>query len=838
MKHKRHNRTQKVFHKSLLCFKKPITNKTTMKLPFCLVFFLISLTISFAQKVERPPNIIHIFADDLGYGDIACFGATDIKTPNIDRIAKEGIQFTDFYSASSICSPSRAALLTGRLPQRMGMNAVFFAESFTGMPPTEITLAELLKEKNYATGIVGKWHLGHHHRFLPLQQGFDTYFGIPYSNDMESTVYMRGNDVVEYKVDQQYTTKTYTEEAIAYIDQHKEEPFFLYLPHNMPHVPIYASPDFIGTSKRGLYGDVIQEIDWSVGQILQKLEKEGLLENTLVIFSSDNGPWLVMEEHGGSGGGLREGKMYTFDGGMKVPTVAMWKGKIPAGTVSTALATQMDWFPTIANLAGIALPKEVAIDGQDISKVLLNTGTRTDQAFLFLDGAQLQGYRKGDWKVKLPYKGFKGATWKNAVAAHDTLLINLKKDPQEAINLYEDNKSLARQLLAEMHQTYKGLGSLPPSLVVRSGEDNSHYDYLKKKRATATTSANTQQVSFYNRKGALSIGTQSHRTASINLFDIDQDGDLDALVANGRHWPEQNYVHYNTGKGSFKSAQAVGKLLDASYAMKGGDFNGDGNMDLAVANDQVPNKIIWGAKEGIFTKESNFGRLQAPTRNLTIGDIDKDGDLDLLLANRKSTNELVLNDGRGNFKKSIAFGSTDNQTIEIELADMNKDGHVDLIVANRKQMNYIYYNNGQLDFSNSQAYGNPAENTRSIDIVDINKDGFLDIIAGNIGQANVIYYGNADGHYDEQFRFEEENDTYSIRAADINGDGFVDIVTGNAEQLNYVYLGTKGKGFEKVSLGEDAADTYHIELGDLNNDGLLEIVEANSGGLNLIYRMR
>ncbi|MCF8357919.1 MAG: sulfatase [Prolixibacteraceae bacterium] len=432
---------------------------------------------------EQLPNIIHIFADDLGYGDLSCFGATDIATPNIDRLATNGIKFTGFYSASSVCSPSRAGLLTGRMPQRMGINQVFFPGSFTGMPPSEITLAELLKEKNYATGIVGKWHLGHHHQYLPLQQGFDTYFGIPYSNDMENVVYMRGNDVEEFNVDQRYITRTYTEEALRYIESHQNEPFFLYVAHNMPHVPIYASEDFLGTSQRGLYGDVIQELDWSVGEIVKKLDELGLLENTLVIFSSDNGPWLVMEDHGGSAGPLREGKMFTFEGGMRVPTVAMWKGKIAAGRVYNDLASQMDWFPTVAALTGIALPTDRDVDGKDLSAVLLENGKREGDSYLYFDGSDLQCYRKGNWKIKKPYPGFAGASWKQAVAPHDTLLINLKKDVGERTNLFETNKKLTRELFDEMWEKYDALGELPPTLTVNTPADNSHYEYLSNKHA-------------------------------------------------------------------------------------------------------------------------------------------------------------------------------------------------------------------------------------------------------------------------------------------------------------------------------------------------------------------
>lgn len=430
---------------------------------------------------DRAPNIIYIFADDLGYGDLGCFGATDIKTPNIDRMAAMGIKFTQFYSAASVCSPSRAGLLTGRYPQRMGINQVFFPESYTGMSPSEITIAEMLKQKNYATGIVGKWHLGHREKFLPLQQGFDSYFGIPYSNDMRSVVYMEGNEVVDYDVDQHYTTKTYTERALKFIDQKKGSPFFLYLAHSMPHVPIYTSKNFEGTSNRGLYGDVIQEIDWSVGQILDLLETLDLMENTLVIFSSDNGPWLVMEDHGGSAGPLREGKQFTFDGGMRVPTIALWKGKIPPGTVNNDLATQMDWFPTIAQLTGSELPTDRIIDGQDISKVLFNTGKRNGDTFLYFDGSELQCFQQGDWKVKKPYNGYNGSAGKKAVVAHDTLLFNLKIDMGEKQDLHSKNPEKTKELWIAMEKAYASLGPLPKSLNVGLRQDNSHYNYLEVK---------------------------------------------------------------------------------------------------------------------------------------------------------------------------------------------------------------------------------------------------------------------------------------------------------------------------------------------------------------------
>lgn len=430
--------------------------------------------------LESPPNIVFIFADDLGYGDLGCFGASDIKTPHIDRIAAEGIQFTEFYSASSICSPSRAGLMTGRLPARMGIYKAFFPSSFTGMPGEEITMAEMLKKKGYATGVVGKWHLGHMSEYLPLQQGFDYYYGIPYSNDMRSVVYMKGNEVDSFKVNQAHMIKTYVDRSLDFIEEHKSAPFFLYLAHNMPHVPLHASADFVGSSERGLYGDVVQEIDWSVGQVLQSLEDNDLLENTIVVFSSDNGPWLAMEDHGGSAGPLREGKFYTFEGGMRVPTVAMWKGKVKP-RVYTQPATQMDWFPTFAELADVDLPLDRPIDGESLVDMMVNGGEREGQEIFYFNGAgKLSAYRNGDFKVKVPFQGFESTIWNKGVAAHDSLLFNLKTDPSESTNLFGTTENGAA-LFIKQEQALSELGELPPPVVIHSLEDNSHYEYLSQK---------------------------------------------------------------------------------------------------------------------------------------------------------------------------------------------------------------------------------------------------------------------------------------------------------------------------------------------------------------------
>ena len=427
------------------------------------------------------PNIVVVYCDDLGYGDLACFGNEVIRTPNIDRMADEGMRFTEFYSASPVCSPSRAALLTGRIPQRMGINSVFFSRSFTGMPLEEITTADLLKAQGYSTGIVGKWHLGHREKFLPLQRGFDEYFGIPYSNDMHSAVYIEGNEVVEFRPDQHFTTKTYTEKACDFIDMHADAPFYLYLAHSMPHVPIYASPDFDGRSGHGLYTDVIEEIDWSVGEVLKKLEQHGVLNSTLVIFSSDNGPWLAMREHGGTAGILREGKQYTFEGGQRVPTLAMWPDVISAGSVYEDMALMMDWFPTFAEISGAEMPSDRDYDGESILKVLDGTGDRVGKEFLYYDGANLQCYRNGDWKLKLPYKGFHGSNGKKAVAPHDTLLFNLKSDPGERINLIAEDPEKVTEMVALMDAYLASKGELPPSLDIGVGGDHSHNTYLVNK---------------------------------------------------------------------------------------------------------------------------------------------------------------------------------------------------------------------------------------------------------------------------------------------------------------------------------------------------------------------
>lgn len=430
------------------------------------------------QANQSKPNIIIIYADDLGYGDIGVYGANDISTPAIDSLAHNGIRFTSFYSTSPVSSPSRFGLLTGRYPRRAGIDHVFFPESFTGIPQHEITLAEKLHDNGYKTGMVGKWHLGHHQQFLPLQNGFDTYYGIPYSNDMQGVVYLNGNNVDSLQVNQKYITRTYTSKAVNFITENRDKPFFLYLAHNMPHVPLYASPAFEGKSQRGLYGDVIQEIDWSVGQVVKALRESGLDKNTLVIFTSDNGPWRQFDIEGGSAGPLRYGKGTTFEGGQRIPGVAYWPGKIKSGSVYNDLALQLDIFPTILNIAGIGTSDLTnPLDGEDISPVLLGKGHRRGDEFVYFNNGKIEAYRKGDWKIHFPTKEetflglsiFKGT---------DSLLVNLKTDPGEQNNLIQSFPAKKQELLQALKAYKQSLGSTPPAQIQNMPADKSHLKKL------------------------------------------------------------------------------------------------------------------------------------------------------------------------------------------------------------------------------------------------------------------------------------------------------------------------------------------------------------------------
>jgi len=425
-------------------------------------------------------NFIIIFCDDLGYGDIGVFGHPTILTPNLDHMAAEGQKWTNFYVAASVCTPSRAGLMTGRLPVRSGManskRRVLFPDSNGGLPAEEITIAEILKEKNYATACIGKWHLGHLPRYLPTRQGFDYYFGIPYSNDMDriagkdSDVFyqpksdywnvpiLRNEEIVERPADQNTLTRRYTEETIEFIKQHKGGPFFIYLAHNMPHVPLFRSKDFAGKSRRGLYGDVVEEVDWSVGQILQTLRQQGLAENTLVVFTSDNGPWLSHREQGGSAGLLREGKGMTWDGGMREPTIFWWPGTIHPAII-TDMGSTLDLLPTFAGICGAPLPDDRPLDGYDLQGVLKEQKKSPRDIMFFYRGTELYAVRKGSFKAHFitEYAYVKDAQ----KTVHDPpLLYQLEYDPSEKYNVAGQYPDIVAEIqhLAEQHKAAMVMG--------------------------------------------------------------------------------------------------------------------------------------------------------------------------------------------------------------------------------------------------------------------------------------------------------------------------------------------------------------------------------------------
>jgi len=342
---------------------------------------------------QRRPNIVLIYADDLGYGDLGCYGSA-ISTPNIDRLSREGMRFTHFYSASPVCSPSRAALMTGRYPSRVGIPSVLFPEDTYGLPLTEMTMAELVKSKQYQTMCLGKWHLGTIPESMPTNRGFDEFFGMPYSNDQAPSVLMSGMQVIEEPVQLDTLTERYTTEAVNFIRRCADSPFFLYLAHTFPHIPLAASPRFRGKSNLGLYADVIQELDWSTGEVLRCIQDCGLDQDTLVIFSSDNGPWFQ-----GSSGGLRGRKGETWDGGMRMPMLARFPGQISRGSVFQGLATTMDLFPTVASLSGAALP-EKPLDGVDIWPILSGEKPQVPRdVFIYMRGWDIQCARWGSWKL-------------------------------------------------------------------------------------------------------------------------------------------------------------------------------------------------------------------------------------------------------------------------------------------------------------------------------------------------------------------------------------------------------------------------------------------------------
>ncbi|MDF1755241.1 MAG: sulfatase [Verrucomicrobiales bacterium] len=451
-------------------------------------FILIAVTLISlpALRAEEKPNFVIIFADDQGYGDLGCFGSTTIKTPNIDHMATEGRRFTNFMVASPVCTPSRAALLTGCYPKRVGMHQhVLFPQSTKGLNPEEHTIADHLKAQGYATACFGKWHLGHHPETLPQQNGFDTYFGIPYSNDMnhpdnkgkptvssddlwkdqESTLtlwqtpLMENAKIVELPVDQRTVTRRYTDRAVEFITTNKDKPFFVYLPHSMPHIPLYVPEDVYDPDPKNAYINVIEHIDAEVGRVLNTIRDLNLADNTYVIYTSDNGPWLRFGTHGGSAGPLRDGKGTTFEGGQRVPCVMWAPGKIPAGSECPDLVGTIDLLPTIAAITESPLPEGKKIDGLNISAAIHGSGESPRKKFIYYTSrGALEGIRVDQWKllVKTPAdkrgKGKGKGQQSGATPKIETLLFNLDSDMEESNNVAGAHPEIVKRLTAQMQE--------------------------------------------------------------------------------------------------------------------------------------------------------------------------------------------------------------------------------------------------------------------------------------------------------------------------------------------------------------------------------------------------
>ena len=416
------------------------------------------------QQEPSKPNIIFIYADDLGYGDIGCYGADSIDTPYLDQMAAEGIRFTNFYVTSPICSPSRTGLLTGRYQVRAGVTRVFFPNSLQGLDTAEYTMAEMFKENGYATALIGKWHLGHLKQFLPDKHGFDYWFGLPYSNDMTweprkdpPLPLMRNGTIVDQPAHQPTLTQRYTTEAIKFIAMNKEGPFFLYMAHTFPHLPLHVSAEYKGASKRGIYGDVVQELDRSVGEVLKAVDDLGLGKNTLIVFSSDNGP---ARRAGGKTGGLRGWKATTFEGGIKVPAIARWTGTIRPEQTIDEPAIMIDWLPTFAALTETRLPENLFLDGKNIKGLLTANYEPEERDFYFYFNEDLRALRSGKWKYKKavlenPYR-------QRALPNHPDLLFDLEADPNETTNLADKNPGILKAMKNKMQTFLLDLGEPPP----------------------------------------------------------------------------------------------------------------------------------------------------------------------------------------------------------------------------------------------------------------------------------------------------------------------------------------------------------------------------------------
>lgn len=417
------------------------------------------------HREKTKPNFIIIFTDDQGYQDVGCFGSPNIRTPYLDKMAVEGMRFTDFYVGASICSPSRAALMTGCYPPRIGITKVLFPYHNIGLSPDEITIADILKEQGYATACIGKWHLGHLPQFLPTSNGFDYYYGIPYSNDMDAVEgkdtnldkawknrdylpwnvpLMQNEEIIEHPAVQTTLIERYTKQAISFIQNNKDRPFFLYLPHTMPHIPLFVSEKFHLKDPQMAYKTTIEQIDYSIGQVLKTVKDTGLDDNTLIIFTSDNGPWLEKKHHAGSALPLRDGKFSTYEGGMREPCIMRWPGTIPAGSICSEVCATIDLLPTVARLAGSKEPEDRVIDGKDIFPLMSGTvGAKSPHdAYFYYKDERLEAVRSGRWKL---------------VRKEPIELYNLENDISEKNNLAKEHPSIVERLNKIMNKFDKEL---------------------------------------------------------------------------------------------------------------------------------------------------------------------------------------------------------------------------------------------------------------------------------------------------------------------------------------------------------------------------------------------
>jgi len=626
------------------------------------LFGLVSLCLSIGGLIhgctwERGsplPNVVLIFMDDLGYGDVGVYGAEGYTTPNLDRLAAEGMRFTDFYASQAVCSASRAALLTGSYSERVSIQGALGPRADVGLNPTETTIAEMLKQRGYATAIVGKWHLGTHPDFLPLQQGFDEYLGLPYSNDMWPVNYdgtpattgakaqypplplMEGNEVAELIEDQagqDKLTALYTERAVDFIRRHADRPFFLYLAHSMVHVPLGASPEFRGRTEQGLFGDVMEEVDWSVGQILEALDRFGLMENTLVIFTSDNGPWLNFGNHAGSAGPLREGKGTAFDGGPRVPAIWRWPGRIDAGSVSRNLASTLDVLPTLAAITGATLP-ELPIDGVDIGPLLTGAlGANPRERYLFYYGGELRGIREGKWKrvyehVTRSYVGVEpgrdGVPGPYARLTVPDALYDLESDIGETVDVSAEHPDVvarldslageARAALGDGLRGVRGSEVRPPGRYFH-GRSETVEHLAVGARASLVTPANSQ----YPGVGASGLtdghlGTREHQDPQWMAW---RGEDLDATVDLGRLEEVRRIgVDCLRAQGSWIF---LPQWIEASVSRDGEEWARAGRTEIPLENDpergvvrivvDVPEDLVQGGVRFVRVRARNRGPL-------------------------------------------------------------------------------------------------------------------------------------------------------------------------------------------------------------------------------------